>query len=1172
MADIANLGLAVDARPVSAATAELDRLTQASKGAKDAAAQLNRATAGAGDALKSHADAAAKVNANVAAFERQTRSASQTLDKFGRSTAAAGTVMGLTANQARNLSFQINDVFTSLSSGAPAMQVLAQQGGQIYQALGEGPGGVTGALKGVGKGLVGVAASAGPAIAAIGGVTGAVALAGVAWARWESAQERVAKALDGIGRGAGVSVQGINRIAEAAAKASGMSNASARDVAAGLASSGRIGPEQIASITGSSKAYARVTGQSIEDATAELAKAYADPSKGLDILNGRLGVFDDRIQDSIRSMQAQGNLAGAQTAMWKKMQDELATATDRTWSLTKAWQGLKDAASNGMDALGQAVQSVVNPTLEQQIAKLEAEVAKPKGWSLFDDSPSLPNLQAQQQLDALKKQLEEQKAADKAKSDEIQRAARSTEAGALAASLSPEASQLKSLQDQAEKLQKAIDEGLPTRNVDQLQDALGRAKSAAASMLDVNGKLITQTDLMRERQALEIKSINARTAADKAAIAVRQQQLALFGQHQLTDAEQEAIRQTVYAQTRREATDQLRSANDNLALSGLPSYQRSRLEIEQRTRDARESATGDPASLALVEQKRLAEIAALNRTAITQPVEEANRSLEAQARLLEVQAQTFGKSTREISAATKYQELLNTAVQNGITVSPKLAQSYQAIADATGRLAEATEKLQEAQQKVIDVMDNLRGASNDVFGGFASDIAKGNSAKQALSNLGGRLGDRLIGMGSGSITEGLFGRTGKPGGGLFGDAIGQFVGQGVGLPQASQAVSSLRDSLSKMTIGQATIMSGSVTVTGSLGAGMGGVGGLPGATGASGGMSGVLGLSRSFEGLNENRDTAAISGILSASGTAQLDPKTQAWCAAYANAVLAKSGLSGTGSNMASSFLNWGQETKNPGLGDIVNIKPQAAGASGHVGFFGGYDAAGNVLVSGGNQSDSVKTSAFPVDQVVSFRTALTDASKSTQNFGAGLEGISSSLANSFTSTAGAAAGGGGGGGGLFGWLGSLFKGTGGTTGATAGATMGFATGGRIVGPGTGTSDSILARVSNGESIINARSTAKHWPIIQAINADRLPGFAAGGSVDTVNRDFSMGRIGGAVPSVTIGGNSTSIIVQGNADNASLDKLRAELDRRDAANDAALDRKLRRQIGGYNKAYSGGRG
>jgi hypothetical protein len=64
----------------------------------------------------------------------------------------------------------------------------------------------------------------------------------------------------------------------------------------------------------------------------------------------------------------------------------------------------------------------------------------------------------------------------------------------------------------------------------------------------------------------------------------------------------------------------------------------------------------------------------------------------------------------------------------------------------------------------------------------------------------------------------------------------------------------------------------------------------------------------------------------------------------------------------------------------------------------------------------------------------------------------------------------------------------------------GFATGGFITGAGTGTSDSILARVSNGESIINASATKKYAPMIAAMNAgaDILPGSASGGGVQIV--------------------------------------------------------------------------
>lgn len=68
-----------------------------------------------------------------------------------------------------------------------------------------------------------------------------------------------------------------------------------------------------------------------------------------------------------------------------------------------------------------------------------------------------------------------------------------------------------------------------------------------------------------------------------------------------------------------------------------------------------------------------------------------------------------------------------------------------------------------------------------------------------------------------------------------------------------------------------------------------------------------------------------------------------------------------------------------------------------------------------------------------------------------------------------------------------------------------FATGGYIEGPGSGTSDSITARVSNGESVINARSTEKYFDLLSAINV-------AGGG-----RAFSGARIHG-IPKFATGG------------------------------------------------------
>jgi tape measure domain-containing protein len=58
----------------------------------------------------------------------------------------------------------------------------------------------------------------------------------------------------------------------------------------------------------------------------------------------------------------------------------------------------------------------------------------------------------------------------------------------------------------------------------------------------------------------------------------------------------------------------------------------------------------------------------------------------------------------------------------------------------------------------------------------------------------------------------------------------------------------------------------------------------------------------------------------------------------------------------------------------------------------------------------------------------------------------------------------------------------------------GYATGGFVSGPGTSTSDSIDARLSDGEFVVNARSTRRARPLLEKINKGFIPKFRLGGS------------------------------------------------------------------------------
>lgn len=76
------------------------------------------------------------------------------------------------------------------------------------------------------------------------------------------------------------------------------------------------------------------------------------------------------------------------------------------------------------------------------------------------------------------------------------------------------------------------------------------------------------------------------------------------------------------------------------------------------------------------------------------------------------------------------------------------------------------------------------------------------------------------------------------------------------------------------------------------------------------------------------------------------------------------------------------------------------------------------------------------------------------------------------------------------------------------------ATGGYVSGPGTGRSDSIPARLSDGEFVVNAAATQKNLPLLKAINSGKR--FANGGSVGTVPSLPSRSSGGGANQPATV--------------------------------------------------------
>lgn len=90
-----------------------------------------------------------------------------------------------------------------------------------------------------------------------------------------------------------------------------------------------------------------------------------------------------------------------------------------------------------------------------------------------------------------------------------------------------------------------------------------------------------------------------------------------------------------------------------------------------------------------------------------------------------------------------------------------------------------------------------------------------------------------------------------------------------------------------------------------------------------------------------------------------------------------------------------------------------------------------------------------------------------------------------------------------------------------------FASGGSVAGPGTGTSDSVPAMLSNGEYVLNAQAVDRLGvPFLNGLNTGRLRGFASGGLVGSggvAGYKAERGSTGGQVQSVNLSMNVSTM-------------------------------------------------
>lgn len=562
------------------ATAEMRQLRNESKALLEVLDPLAPAQARYNAELERYAQMA---KAGLITADQQSRAntvAAMKLKDASEAAANPGKVISQNAFLLQNLSFQINDIVSGLAMGQSPFTIMAQQGGQVYQVLSMARGGVGGGLRELADMLTSMITPARLAMGAI--ALGAVAAAASVY-RLRAEQEALTVSTNGAGRAAGVSPTGLRTIADAAADKSGITRSASTSLAGAFASTGQLGSPMISSLIEQTNRYAKVTGQDLASAGQELAGAFADPTKGADDLNRKMGLLDDTTRQTIRSMQEQGNLLGAQSLLLDKLSQATLRATDPTSNFAKAWERVKKAADDAFSSLGRATSS----NLQDKIAELDSKRTSPVfGW--LSAAAVDKNRQIDEEVAKLQKKISD--ASVKAQKDAADKLAndRSSQAGDIIRGVLPDITDRQGIQNRLTSLGGAMDDPLVSGK---LKDSLTDAGRAYEALQHASDTYLTTAERERAATNLSVREILAKTLAEREGVAAATARLDMMGKQ--IDAETRLATEArktaeVMAQAAKQSRDALRDAREGVEKSTLLPFQQQMKEIEIRMRHLRE--------------------------------------------------------------------------------------------------------------------------------------------------------------------------------------------------------------------------------------------------------------------------------------------------------------------------------------------------------------------------------------------------------------------------------------------------------------------------------------------------------------------------------------------------------------------------------------------------------
>jgi hypothetical protein len=745
--DIAQIGLSIDSRPILAGVKALDDLTAAAKPANAAVA-----------ALEKTADSTATANKNLASAT--SKAAATGVAELTKSTSLA-------RFELINLSRQFQDVGVSLASGQSPLLVAVQQGTQIADVFASSTGTVGGFVKQVASGIASVIT---PARLLVGGIA-AIGLTAVTSAvSWQSAQRDIQIGLLGIGRASKASAGDINEIASATSSLRGLSATEAREVATTLASTGKIGVENIKLLTAETKNFAVALGLDVPKAAEAIATIFSNPTEGAKQLAAKIGGIDAATLKYIETLEQQGDRQGAIKALADATLPAIAGAADKTGSLAKGWTLVSNAASNAFTSIGKALNQIgtggldeqSESALDKQRKDLEALVKTYQTAKLpdFDTRAIVDQLSAVN--DALTKIQTNRKAALG-----VEAAQTTLQVAPIVSSLAPAPELIRQVNANLEAMTHVLNdpsfESFRQKVGDQLPQALARLSNQAAA-LQLNPRLADPIQSQIDSIVIQNKLLSDQSPALRQRVAY---QLAYNDAIKQGASAQEAV--TIATERGKQAfggiATVIQQQQAYLSLLGQTATVEEQVRsIELNLQAARlQGVTIDGARADTL--KRLASEQALGITQIKASTDAQN-----------VEAATVGLSAGAAAEYAAAQNAINEARRSGRELTQDNISQIQREASALGEATNRTELLRSAYTGLVQ--GPLQTLTQSIASGSTFFDALKKSGVSALNSIASKLAD----IAAQNLWKSAFG-------GSAGDSVLSFLGIGGGSAPTSSGTS-----------------------------------------------------------------------------------------------------------------------------------------------------------------------------------------------------------------------------------------------------------------------------------------------------------------------------------------------------------------------------------------------